>query len=210
MHRLLHLVIAVKCSFSQSNPKRAKYVIVGWSEVWAARVIDGGKCYGSNVWSCIVLEKKDAFGQKSATTTANFRLQSLFQHGAAPNNVDCFSFLLTVFENWSIHTPQQCQHKFSCINDSCSAFLKSFYTLVHFPPPHTASTILLNHSSVNFPLFHSFWPQNLVTERCSSLVQFSSGAATILALSFESRLSCHRCTMSEPALHMSLNAVVVS
>jgi hypothetical protein len=78
------------------------------------------------------------------------------------------------------------------VNDKCSAFLKSFYPLVDFPFIHTASTILLNHSSVNLCQCHSFWPQILITERCSSLVQLSSGVATILELSFESRLSCHR------------------
>jgi hypothetical protein len=78
------------------------------------------------------------------------------------------------------------------INDRCSAFLKSFYTLVHFPFSDIASTILLNHSSVNPLWFHFFDDKNLITEGCSPLVQFSSGAAMILALLFESCLSCHQ------------------
>jgi hypothetical protein len=45
------------------------------------------------------------------------------------------------------------------VSDRCSAFLKFFYPLVHFTFTHTASTILLNHSSVNLLQFHSFWPQ---------------------------------------------------
>jgi hypothetical protein len=45
---------------------------------------------------------------------------------------------------------------------------------------------------VNLPQFHSFWPQNLIIERCSYLVQFSGEAAMILALWFELRFSCHR------------------
>jgi hypothetical protein len=48
------------------------------------------------------MKKEDAFGQKSATTTANCRLQFLSQHGAVPYTVDCLSFLLIVLENWSI------------------------------------------------------------------------------------------------------------
>jgi hypothetical protein len=46
-------------------------------------------------------------------TIANCRLQFLFQHGTLPYTVDWLSFLLIVFENWSIHVPEQCQHTFS-------------------------------------------------------------------------------------------------
>jgi hypothetical protein len=42
------------------------------------------------------------------------------------------------------------------VNNKCSAFLKSFYPLVNCPFIHGASAILLNHSSVNLPQFHSF------------------------------------------------------
>jgi hypothetical protein len=59
------------------------------------------------VWLRNVMEKEGSFGQKSATTTANCRLQFLFQYGALPYTVDCLSFLLIVFENWSINVPEQ-------------------------------------------------------------------------------------------------------
>jgi hypothetical protein len=52
------------------------------------------------------MEKEDAFGQKSVMMTANCRLQFLFQHGALPYTVDCLSFLLIIFENWSIYIPE--------------------------------------------------------------------------------------------------------
>jgi hypothetical protein len=89
-------------------------------EVWTVRGIiyqlkfqflDGGKCCSSSVWSRIVMQKKDTSGQKY--TTVNCRLHFLFQHGAVPYTVDCLSFLLIVFENSSIHIPEQCQYKFS-------------------------------------------------------------------------------------------------
>jgi hypothetical protein len=44
-------------------------------------------------------------------------------------------------------------------NERCSHFLKYFYPLVHVYFTLTASTILLNHSSMTLPQFHSFWPQ---------------------------------------------------
>jgi hypothetical protein len=75
--------------------------------------LDGGNGCSSSVWSRIVMEKEDAFGQKSAMTTVNCRLRFLFQHGAVPYTVDCFSFLLIEFKNWSIHISEQCQQKFS-------------------------------------------------------------------------------------------------
>jgi hypothetical protein len=58
------------------------------------------------------MEKEDAIGQKSVTTAANCRLQFLFQHGAVPYTADCLSFFLIVLVYWSIHIPEQCQHKF--------------------------------------------------------------------------------------------------
>jgi hypothetical protein len=72
MHRLLHLVVAVKSSTSQCFLKRAKHTTVGWSEVWTVRgmiyglifqFLDGGNYCSSSVWSRIVMEKKDALGQ---------------------------------------------------------------------------------------------------------------------------------------------------
>jgi hypothetical protein len=108
---LLHLV-AVKPSCSQCFIKLAKHMIVGLSEVWSVRAMDGGNCCSSSVWSRIVMEEEGAFGQKSATT-ANCTLQFFFRNGALPYTVDCLSFLLKAFENWSIHIPEQCQHKFS-------------------------------------------------------------------------------------------------
>jgi hypothetical protein len=96
MHRLLHLV-AVKSSSSQCFLKCAKHTIVGWSEVCTVRgmiyglkfqFLDGCNCCSSSVWSYIVMEE-DAFEQKSATTTMNWRLQFLFQHGAVPYSIHC-------------------------------------------------------------------------------------------------------------------------
>jgi hypothetical protein len=78
------------------------------------------------------MEKEDAFGQKSTTTTANCRLQFLFHHGAVPYTVDCLSFLLIVFKNWSIHIPEQCKHKFSsrgCMGDLSNVRERQMFSL---------------------------------------------------------------------------------
>jgi hypothetical protein len=60
----------------------------------------------------------------------------------------------------------------------------TFLSLIHLPPYYW---IILLWISLGFaPSDH----KNLITEGCSSVVQFSSGVAMILTLSFESCLSC--------------------
>jgi hypothetical protein len=114
MHHLLHLVVTVKSLSLQCFLMRAKHMKVRWSEIWTVKgmiygikyqFLNGDDCSSSSVWSRIVMEKEDPFGQKSAMMIVNYRLQFLLQHDAVPYIVDCFSFLLTVFENWSIHIP---------------------------------------------------------------------------------------------------------
>jgi hypothetical protein len=61
----------------------------------------------------------------------------------------------------------------------------TFLSLIQLPP---YCWIILLWISLGFTPHH----KNLITERCSSLVQFSSRAPMILALLFELRLSCHR------------------
>jgi hypothetical protein len=178
MHRLLHLVVPVKSSSSQRFLMCAKHMIAGWSEVWTVRGMDGGKCCSSSVWSCTIMKKEDAFRQKSATKTSNCRLQFLFQHGAVPNAVDCLSFLLIVFENWSIHFPEQCQHKFSCINDRCSVFFEIFLPIgtlsFHsYIIRHTAESFFCESPSVSLLLTTKILLQNAVPLWCNFLVERS-------------------------------------
>jgi hypothetical protein len=115
MHHLVHLIIAVKSSSLQCFLKHAKHVTVGWSKVWTVRgmiyglkfqFLDVGNCLSSSMWLSIIME--DTSGQKSAMMTMNRRLQFFFQRDAVPHSVDCLSFLLIVFENWSTHIPEQC------------------------------------------------------------------------------------------------------
>jgi hypothetical protein len=134
-----------------------------------------------------VTEKEDDFGQKSVTITANCTLQFLFLHGAVPYTVDCLSFLLTVFENWSILFPEQCQQKLSGRGCQFELFLcrRGSVSLFH----------RLTFGYWFIIINPGFIPRNNTCKKLFtfSMVTFQESSATrhMLQLVFSSQLSQH-------------------
>jgi hypothetical protein len=132
-----------------------------------------------------IVVQQDALWQSPSSFRADCRLQPSLKHVTIGCTCDSCSACQVGLKNRPFFILRGCgcgwMARALCISHTLMALLKHFNPPIHNSTRESIVPILSTLALMNLSTWYTFCPQKPITDRCSSLVQFSSFAAMFTA-----------------------------